>query len=101
MQKSKEGLLRWQLIGIGAFNITDYFLTLEALEKGHTEANPLLITIVNTLEFPLVKLILVPLLLYWLWLKRHRIGDSLTKVVWIPFFGYFILMVYFRYLLLH
>ncbi|MDW7660532.1 MAG: DUF5658 family protein, partial [Bacillota bacterium] len=81
MQKSKEGLLRWQLIGIGAFNITDYFLTLEALEKGHTEANPLLITIVNTLEFPLVKLILVPLLLYWLWLKRHRIGERIPNTM--------------------
>lgn len=101
MQKSKEGLLRWQLIGIGAFNVTDYFLTLEALEKGHTEANPLLIGIINTLEFPLVKLFLVPLLLYWLWLKRNRIGDSLTQIVWIPFLGYFILMVYFRNLLIH
>lgn len=101
MDKTKEGLLKWQLIGIGAFNITDFFLTIEALERGHTEANPLLLTIINTLEFPLVKLILVPLLLYWLWIKRHQIGDSLTKVVWLPFFCYFLLMVYFRYLLIH
>jgi hypothetical protein len=101
MQNSKERLLRWQLIGIGAFNITDYILTLDALEKGYTEANPLLLTIVNTLEFPLVKLILVPLLLFWLWLKRHQIGNSLPRYIWIPFFSYFLLMVYFRYLLIY
>ncbi|MCR3956373.1 MAG: hypothetical protein NUK57_08735 [Gudongella sp.] len=34
MKKERKRLLFWHLFGIGAFNIADYILTLDFLEKG-------------------------------------------------------------------
>ncbi|MBF7095759.1 DUF5658 family protein [Alkalibacter mobilis] len=96
MTRNQERLLWLLLVGIAAFNKTDYFLTLDALDKGYKEANPILSPLIGTYEFPLVKLVLVPLLLILVWLMRNRIGDKLIRFVWLPFIGYFLLMVYFR-----
>lgn len=96
MKRHKERLLWLLLIGIASFNKADFFLTLDALERGFVEANPIVEPIVNTYVFPLVKLVLVPLILIFLWQHRHRIGDKLLNYVWIPFVSYFSLMVYFR-----
>lgn len=96
MPESLERLLRLLLYGIAAFNKADYFLTLDALDRGFKEANPLLAPMVGTYQFHLVKLMLVPLLLIFLWQMRHRIGASLVKLAWIPFIGYLTLMLYYR-----
>ena len=96
MSKNQERLLWLLLIGIAAFNKSDYILTLEALEQGFSEANPVLALTVGTYAFHLVKLLLAPLLLIGLWLMRHRVGKRLINYVWVPFLGYFSLMVYFR-----
>lgn len=96
MSRNQERLLWLLLIGIAAFNKSDFLLTLDALERGFHEANPILAPMVGTHEFPLVKLVLVPLLLVFLWLIRHRVGKRLINYVWIPFISYFSLMVYFR-----
>jgi len=96
MRESKERLLWLLLIGIWAFNKMDFFLTLEALEKGFVEANPLVDSMIGTHEFPLVKLVLIPLVLFLIWRLRHKIGERLLVYVWVPFISYFSLMVYFR-----
>lgn len=98
MSKNKERLLWLLLIGIAAFNKSDYLLTLDALDAGFREANPILAPMVGSYEFHMVKLLLVPLLLIYLWLFRHRIGERLIHYVWVPFIGYFSLLVYFRVL---
>ena len=98
MSKNKERLLWLLLLGIAAFNKSDYLLTLDALERGFREANPILAPMVGSYEFHLVKLLLVPLLLMLIWLIRHRMGERLVNYVWVPFISYFSLMVYFRVL---
>ncbi|WP_422487186.1 DUF5658 family protein [Gudongella sp. DL1XJH-153] len=99
MSDSKKRLLFWHLVGIGVFNKVDYILTLEFLDNGFYEANPLMATMIGTYEFPMVKLILVPLVLLALWQHKDKIGDLITKLSWVPFLGYFSLMVYYRFLI--
>jgi len=92
-------LLFLQLLGIGVFNIVDYLLTFEFLALGFYEANPILAPMIGTYEFPVVKLMLVPLVLVALWQHKDRIGNVLIKLSWIPFVSYFSLMVYYRFLI--
>lgn len=99
MSDIRKRLLFWHLIGIAAFNNADYILTLEFLDKGFYEVNPIIASTIGTYEFPLVKLILVPLLLLALWQHKDEIGEETTKLTWIPFIGYFSLMVYYRFLI--
>ena len=99
MNDNQNRLLFWQLLGIGAFNLVDYILTLEFLTLGFYEANPLIAPMIGTYEFPMVKLLLIPLVLFAIWQHRDRIGDMLVKLFWIPFLGYFSLMLYFRFLI--
>jgi len=94
MPKSMERLLWLQLIGIATFNKVDYLMTLEALERGFKEANPFLAPMVGTFEFPLVKLLLVPLLLLLLWQLRHKIRRSLVTLAWVPFVAYSSVVLY-------
>ncbi|SCZ81845.1 hypothetical protein SAMN03080599_03090 [Acidaminobacter hydrogenoformans DSM 2784] len=94
-----DRLLWLQLIGIAAFNKVDYLMTLEALERGYKEANPLLASMVGTFQFPLVKLLLVPLLLIFMWQMRHRIGKSLVTLTWVPFTAYSMVVLYHRSIL--
>ena len=101
MSENQRRLLFWQLIGIGAFNKVDYILTLEFLNKGFYEANPLIDPMIGTYEFSMVKLILIPLVLLALWQHKDRIGNYLTKLSWIPFLGYFSLMSYYRFLIIN
>ncbi len=101
MSEKQKGLLFWHLIGIGTFNMVDYILTLEFLDNGFYEANPFLASMIRTYEFPMVKLVLIPLLLVALWQHKDRIGDMLARIFWIPFLGYFSLMVYYRFLIIN
>ncbi|MCR3956711.1 MAG: DUF5658 family protein [Gudongella sp.] len=64
-----------------------------------TEANPIMASMVGTYQFPMVKLVLVPLLLIFLWQHKERIGNMLVSLTWIPFLGYLSLMVYYRFLI--
>lgn len=100
MSENKKRLLFWHLVGIGAFNIADYTLTMDFLDLGFTEVNPIIRSLVGTYHFPLVKLMLVPLILVALWQHKDRIGNALATLTWIPFIGYFFLMVYYRILII-
>jgi hypothetical protein len=99
MSDKQDRLLFWQLIGIGSFNIVDYLLTLEFLDIGFNEANPIIANIIGTYEFPLVKLFLVPLLLIVIWQHNDKIGNKTSRLYWIPFAGYYSLMVYYWFLI--
>lgn len=101
MSKNQRRLLFWQLVGIGAFNKVDYILTLEFLDRGFYEANPIVASTLGTYEFSMVKLLLIPLVLLALWQNKDRIGDYLTKLSWVPFIGYFSLMTYYRFLIIN
>ncbi len=94
--KRNERLLWLLLMGIFAFNKVDFLLTLDALEMGFREANPFLVPLVGTPAFPLVKLLVVPLLLLLVWSIRHRVGDRLVRYMAVPFGAYFSLMLYFQ-----
>lgn len=99
MSVTQKRIMFWHLIGTGSFNIVDYILTLEFLEIGFHEANPIMASMVHTYEFPLVKLILVPLLLLALWQNKDRFKGAAAKLSWVPFMSYFVLMVYYSVLL--
>lgn len=100
MAEPSKRLLWLQLIGVCAFNIADYFLTIQAMENGCREANPIVGPMLGTFQFPLAKLIVVPLLLIFIWKMRDRMGTALATFAWVPFMGYFSLMVYYRAVIL-
>ena len=99
MKKREDPTLLWLLLlGVGVFNVMDFFLTLYALERGFVEANPVMDLIVDTVYFPKVKLIVVPLLLSYLWLQRKRVGSRIYVYVWLAFVAYMFLMFYYAWL---
>lgn len=100
MSITQTKLLFWHLIGTGAFNIADYFLTLDFLERGFHEANPVMASMIGTYEFPMVKLLLVPLLLLAIWQNKDRFRGVAIRLSWIPFMSYFFLMVYYHFLVM-
>ena len=88
------------LLGIGLFNIADYFFTVQALYLGATEANPVMDAIVHTPLFSVVKLILVPALLVFFWTVRHKIRtrkNIIMMLTWVVFISYFVVSVYHLY----
>ena len=88
------------LLGIGLFNVVDYFFTVQALFLGATEANPVMDAIVHTPLFPVVKLILVPALLVFFWTVRHKIRtrkNIIMLMTWVVFISYFFVTVYHLY----
>jgi hypothetical protein len=95
-QKSK--LLGLLLLGTGIFNAADYFVTLIALERGFSEANPVMSVIVHTVYFVKLKLVVIPLLLVLVWVGRRRVGHRLYYYAWGLFASYGSLMIYFIWL---
>ncbi|KUO50598.1 MAG: hypothetical protein APF76_08090 [Desulfitibacter sp. BRH_c19] len=91
-------LLALLLIGVGISNILDYFLTLYAVEQGFREGNPIMNAILDTSYFPSVKLIIVPLFLYFIWHVRSKIGYKIYYYAWFIFIVYISLMVYYLWL---
>jgi hypothetical protein len=53
-------------------NLLDYLFTINALRHGIPEANPLLVAIVETLWFPVIKIGIVSLLIVFLWFFPPR-----------------------------
>ena len=92
-------LLALMLFGIGIFNITDYYFTLEAISLGAHEGNPIMDAILHTPFFPIVKLLLVPGLLVFIWVIRSRI-ERLRSLIVIAFAGYLMVNVYHLYWLI-
>ena len=92
----QEGILKYLLIGTAAFNVADYLLTVLAISMGHQEANPLINLIVDTAMFPAVKILIIPVLLYSVWTRRHEVGTRILFYSGLVFTVYFFLMVYFK-----
>lgn len=97
--KTKHKSLIWLLLfGIAAFNIADYFLTLYALKNGFREGNLFVDLIVDTVLFAKLKLLIVPLLLVFIWVRSKYVGNRLYLYVWIAFLAYLFLMLYYALL---
>ncbi len=92
----QERTLRDLLMGIVAFNVADYLLTTLALSLGYRELNPVMDLVVHTPYFRPVKLVLIPLMLYFIWMHRHLAGRRVLLYAWIAFLAYFLLMIYFK-----
>ncbi len=90
-----ERLLWLLLIGIIVFNFIDFLLTSVFLSMGYRELNPVMDLVVHTHYFPLIKLVMVPVTLLFVWEKRHHIGRRILVYAWVPFLAYFMLMVHF------
>ena len=97
--KKYDTLLRWMLIGIAAFNIADFMLTMIALDRGYQEINPFVNAILDTWLFPFLKVIAVPLIALGIYLVRRRLPKRVLGYVGVTFVTYFMLMVYFKVLL--
>lgn len=91
-------LLVLLLFGTGIFNIVDYFVTLHVVGLGFKEANPAMAALLHTPYFPMVKLVLIPLLLTFVWFSRKYVGDRLFCYAWLVFASYSSLMLYFVWL---
>ncbi|MEW5922008.1 MAG: DUF5658 family protein [Bacillota bacterium] len=96
LTKSQDRILGFLLSSIAIFNSVDYLLTVMALKNGFRELNPVMNAIVFTPYFPLVKLVIVPFLLYIIWRMRSRTGRRIMLYAWATFSVYLFLMVYFR-----
>ena len=92
-----ERILRDLLLGVAVFNVADYLLTLLALHVGYREFNPIMDIIVHTPLFPLVKLVVVPIALYFVWSQRSRVGSRILIYAWLAFSIYLFLMFYFKF----
>jgi len=71
-------------------------LTLLALRMGYRELNPVMDLVVHTPYFRLIKVVLIPLMLYFVWRRRHLVGRRVLVYVWAAFLVYLFLMVYFK-----
>ena len=91
-----ERILRVLLFGVAVFNVADYLLTLLALHIGYREFNPLMDIIVHTYLFPIVKLVVVPIALYFVWSQRNKVGGRILIYAWLAFVIYLLLMIYFK-----
>jgi drug/metabolite transporter (DMT)-like permease len=98
LNPAKNRLLWLLLLGIGVFNVADYFLTLYALEMGCREANPVIDLVVDSIFFAKIKLLIVPLLLLFLWVRRKKVRQRLYFYVWLLFVAYMFLMLYYAWL---
>ena len=89
-----RGLL-WLLILIGLFNVLDFLVTLDLVVHGiHQEGNPLLRGIMGTPYLALVKLVLIPLSLAFLWRVRQIIVPKYLRLVQFTCGVYAVLLVY-------
>ena len=95
MQK-QERTLCILLVGTAAFNVADYLLTNLALSLGYRELNPVMDLVVHTPYFRLIKVVLIPLMLYFIWRHRHLAGRRVLLYAWIAFLVYLLLMIYFK-----
>ena len=96
LTENQEGILKYLLIGTAAFNIVDYLLTVLALNMGYREANPIINLVVDTPLFPIIKVVIIPILLYSVWARRHKVGSRILIYAGIVFAAYYLLMVYFK-----
>jgi len=94
--QNDERILRVLLFGVAVFNVADYLLTLLALHMGYREFNPFIDIIVDTHFFPLVKLVVVPSALYFVWSQRNKVGGRILIYAWLAFAIYLLLMFYFK-----
>jgi len=94
-----ESRLRILLFAIGIFNALDYFFTLQVLQYGFIEANPIMAPVVDTVWFFVIKLVLIPAALYLVWVVRARMGRVAKTSVWICTGAYAGLMGYFGVLM--
>lgn len=95
MKNNKYKGLFWLLTLIGLFNVLDFFATLDLIVHGmYQEANPLLRGIMGTPYLALVKLVLIPLSLAFLWRVRQIIVPKYLRLVQFTFGVYAALMVY-------
>ena len=81
----RDKVLKWVLIILGALNVADFLFTLRAVYiLGVPEGNPYMDALLGTAWFAVVKLLLVPLGLYFIWRRRHGmrwVSMSLLAVV--------------------
>ncbi len=75
--------LRNILSAIGLFNAADCLLTLHLLQYGFVEGNPLMASVVETPWFVLIKIVLVPAALYFVWIVRDRVGKVASAALWV------------------
>lgn len=87
--------LFWLLILIGLLNVLDFFASWDLIVHGaHQEGNPLLAGIVDTFYFALLKLVMVPLALAFLWRVRHIVIPRYLRLVQFTCGVYIALMLY-------
>ncbi len=91
----EERTLRCLLFAVAIFNVLDYLLTEIFLLLGYRELNPVIDLFEGTLYFPLLKLVIIPLSLYFVWWLRHGVGKRILYYTWFTFGAYLSLMVYF------
>ena len=89
-----QGLF-WLLILIGLLNVLDFFASWDLIVHGaHQEGNPLLAGVVDTFYFALLKLVMVPLALAFLWRVRHIVIPRYLRLVQFTCGVYTALMLY-------
>lgn len=89
--------LKYKLIIITILNIVDYTVTQYILNRGGKEANIFLQPLVNTILFPILKIIIIPITIFFVWqnkdiILRKKYIQILLNIV---FFAYIFLIIYY------
>ena len=92
-----DSILLSMLACIYTLNVADYYLTLSAVSKGATEANPIMAAILHTPMFPVVKLFCIPAILCMIWVARANVRPAIVRVVWVPVVAYVLLGMWHLY----
>ena len=87
----KDRTLKIMLLSVWLFNSIDYVSTKIAIANGVPEGNAAIDAIIGTMWFPIVKLVLVPLGLYLIWIVRGKIRRPVLLAVGVPFVAYSLL----------
>jgi len=95
MKMKWESILLFLLVAVSIFNVIDYFVTMQSICRGFVEGNPVINAILHTPFFPLLKIVVIPLALFFIWQVRRHIGKRLILYVSGMFVCYLSLMVYF------
>ena len=89
--------LRKILITLLILNIADFFLTQHIIMNGGSEGNPFMKPFEGFIEMGVIKMIIIPLGIHFIWINRKYIGKFTHKLIKGVTFTYVLLMFYYAY----
>jgi len=88
-------MIKKKMILLGSLNILDFFLTQYILINGGSEANPFLVKYTSFWKMGIIKLIIIPLLLWFVYINKDKCGKLIKYLIRIDLLAYLMLFGYY------